>query len=465
MNIRGAIKVLLGTEEKAVGQAGDDWVLNGGSLPTSSGARVDAGSAMGLPAVWACVNYISEDVAKVPAIIYKVNHETGEREKARTHPLYKILTRSPNSWQSPFEYIQYVQSSLLLQGNAYSLIIRNGRGAIQELIPIGSNRVTVYEATGGELFYQISGGTNFENSLVEAAQTILSPEGKGVMVPQEHIWHLRGITMGSGVLGMSPISAEREAIGLALSQQEYSGSMVANGARPSMVLQHPEKLSEAAAKRLKKAWDNAYGGASNAAKTAVLEEGMTANPISLTAVDAQFIEQKKYSLRDIARIYRMPPTKLGDMEQATYSNSEQEGLAYLSDTLVSIFERWESSMNRNLLSVKEGNKYVIEFDIRKLLRTDVKARFDSYRVGRQWSIFTPNECRISEGLNPVEDGDELLTPLNMVPLGSELAMGRGEGDDPDNPDDPDDPDTDPDNDPDRPEGGSDGVPGGTSEGS
>jgi HK97 family phage portal protein len=400
--------------EKVVGWNQGDWVLTGGAQPGAGGKMVTPTTAMSEPTIYACISYLADDIAKVPINMWRTTTKT--RTLAKNSALYKTLNHLPNPFQSAYEWKQYTQTACLTYGNAYNLIVRNARNEVVELLPIHPNRVEIFEGTEGDLWYLIAANSTFESGQMNRA---LPEYQNRVAIPEYMIWHMRWGAKGSGVYGSSPIEHQRDAVSTALAQQEFSGKMMANDARPSMVLKHPGRLKPDAAKRLKSAWDNAYKGTSNAARTAVLEEGIDVESMSMNAVDAQFIEQRKFSVIEIARIFRVPPTKLMVMDRATYSNVEQENLSYITDSLMPIFERWESSMSRWLLNERDQGKIVFEFEVERLLRGDSKARFDSYAAARQWGIYTSNEARHKEGLNPVSGGDMLLQPLNMTAAGND----------------------------------------------
>lgn len=400
--------------EKVVGWNSHDWVLAGGGASGAGGMMVTPTSSMSEPTIYACITYIADDLAKVPINIWRSGNKS--RTLQKNSSLFKTLNYLPNKWQSAFEWKQYTQTALLTLGNAYNLIVRNQRNEIVEFLPIHPNRVEIFEGEEGELWYMIASNSVFESGMMNAALPTYKDK---VAIPEYMIWHMRWAAKGSGVYGSSPIENHRDAISTALAQQQFSGKMMSNDARPSMVLKHPGRLKPDAAKRLKAAWDNAYKGSANAARTAVLEEGIEAQTLSMNAVDSQFIEQRKFSVIEIARIFRMPPTKLMVMDRATYSNVEQENLAYITDSLMPVFERWESSMVRNLLKPADMGKLVFEFNVERLMRGDSKARFDSYAAARQWGIYTSNEARAKEGLNPVDGGDMLLQPLNMTAAGND----------------------------------------------
>ena len=407
-------------KSKAVGLAADDWFSGSiGSLASSAGVRVGNESALTEPTLLAAFRNFSEDVAKIDLYIYE-RLPNGRSRIAQNHPLHKVFTVAPNAYQSPFEYVEYTEFRRNQYGNAYSLINRDNAGAIVSLEPINPVRVQIVYSPTGERFYQISGGDQFETAQIAPflAQGFLT-------IPSEFIWHLKALPSRSGIQGTSVINPGAELIGSALAQQIQTGALTRNQSRPAGVLKHPGRISEEVAIRLKNAWNESYQGSNQVAKTALLEEGMEFETIAVTAQDNQWIQQRKFTVEQLARLCRMPLTKLQNLDKATYSNAEQENLAYLSDSLMPIFERWESSINRWLLSASEQQTYYAEFQTKQLLRGDIKARFDSYAVGRNWGIFSANELRVAEGLNPVDNGDDLLQPLNMTPIG-EPAEGEPE---------------------------------------
>jgi len=395
----------------------DDWFRGAfGSINSSSGVAVSTTSALLEPTLLAAFRNFSEDVAKIDLTIYE-RLPNGRSRVAVNHPLHRVFAFAPNSFQSPFEFIEYTEFKRQQHGNAYCLILRNNAGAITELVPIDPVRVQPVYSPDGALFWQVSGGDQFENS--QLAPFI---EQGFFTIPQEFVWHLKALPSRSGVMGVSVIVPGAELLGSALAQQTQTGSLAKNQSRPAGVLKHPGRISEEVARRLKEAWNEQYQGSQQVAKTALLEEGMEFETVAITAQDNQWNQQRKFTVEQIARLCRMPLTKLQNLDKATYSNAEQESLAYLSDSLMPIFERWESSINRWLLSPSEQHTYYAQFQTKQLLRGDIKARFDSYAVGRNWGIFSANELRVAEGLNPVDNGDDLLQPLNMIPIGTEQAM-------------------------------------------
>lgn len=400
--------------EKTLGRGDTAWLVDSlasGGLTSESGVYVSAGTAIKDPRVLGAISALSQDIAKVPVNLWQID-ASGNRRIVVKSPLQLLMNRKPNTWQSPFEFKEYQMWSKLLDGNAYALKVYNPEGAIQELVPINPARVTLYESANGFLFYHISRGTNFER-----AQLRLPEEDEKYWMPAEFMWHLRYFPYSSGIQGKSPIAYARDTIGLSMSQERQASSSARQGARVAGVLRHPKLLSADAANRLRSQWQNNYAGQSNAGKTVILEDGMEFQQVQMSMADAQFVEQRKLTVLDICRIFRIPPTKLMDMSRSTYSNVENENLAYLTDSLMPIFERWESSMNVNLLTPQQQSQgYFFEFDIERLNRGDFKSRAEGFTKYIQHGVFSPNEVRKKLGENPYEGGDAHIAQVNMAPV-------------------------------------------------
>jgi HK97 family phage portal protein len=349
--------------------------------------HVTPDSAMACAAVFSCVRVVSEDVAKLPLILYRRTSDGG-KERAKDHPLYARLHDTPNSWQTSVEWREMMQGHLELRGNAYALKVMSGRQLL-ELIPLHPDKVTVRQDERFRLSYDIA----------------------GTAYSADQILHLRGMS-SDGFTGMSTITHAREAIGLAQATERHGASLFGNGARPGGVLVHPGKLSPEAAKRLKDQWDATHGG-ENANSTAVLEEGVSWTQLGMTSEDSQFLETRKFQRSEIASFFRIPPHKIGDLERATFSNIEHQALEYVTDSLMPRLVRWEQRLNASLLNPSERGAYFFEFLTEGLLRGDTKARYDAYQSAIASGWMSRNEARIRENMNPEVGLDEFLRPLNM----------------------------------------------------
>ena len=295
---------------------------------------------------------------------------------------------------------------LLLWGNAYAQIIRNGKGEIIALYPLMPNRMMVDRDDKGQLYYQY-------NTSKDDAPTM-----KGTMVnlkPSE-VLHIPGLGF-DGLVGYSPIAMAKNAIGMAIACEEYGARFFANGAAPSGVLEHPGTIKDPA--RLRESWTATFGGSSNANKVAVLEEGMKYTPISISPEQAQFLETRKFQINEIARIFRVPPHMVGDLEKSSFSNIEQQSLEFVKYTLDPWVVRWEQALQRTLLSEEEKKTLFFKFNVEGLLRGDYASRMNGYATARQNGWMSANDIRELEDLDriPAELGGDLyLVNGNMLPL-------------------------------------------------
>ena len=371
---------------------------------SSSGKRVNERSAMQMTAVYSCVRILSEAVASLPLHVYKYT-ETGTA-KATEHPLYTILHDEPNPEMTSFVFRETLMTHLLLWGNAYAQVIRNGRGDVIGLYPLMPDRMTVDRDDKGRLYYEymVSG----DDAPINKKSTVrLSPSD---------VLHIPGLGF-DGLVGYSPIAMAKNAIGLAIATEEYGSKFFANGAAPSGVLEHPGTLKDPA--RIRESWQQTFGGSANSNKIAVLEEGMKYTPISISPEQAQFLETRKFQINEIARIFRVPPHMVGDLEKSSFSNIEQQSLEFVKYTLDPWVSRWEQSIARALFSADEKKKYYVKFNLDGLLRGDYQSRMNGYAIGRQNGWMSANDIRELENLDRIpeeEGGDLYLINGNMLPL-------------------------------------------------
>ncbi len=345
---------------------------------SSSGKRVNERSAMQMTAVYSCVRILSEAVASLPLHVYKYT-ETGTA-KATEHPLYTILHDEPNPEMTSFVFRETLMTHLLLWGNAYAQVIRNGRGDVIGLYPLMPDRMTVDRDDKGRLYYEymVSG----DDAPINKKSTVrLSPSD---------VLHIPGLGF-DGLVGYSPIAMAKNAIGLAIATEEYGSKFFANGAAPSGVLEHPGTLKDPA--RIRESWQQTFGGSANSNKIAVLEEGMKYTPISISPEQAQFLETRKFQINEIARIFRVPPHMVGDLEKSSFSNIEQQSLEFVKYTLDPWVSRWEQSIARALFSADEKKKYYVKFNLDGLLRGDYQSRMNGYAIGRQNGWMSANDIR------------------------------------------------------------------------
>ncbi|MGE8516701.1 MAG: phage portal protein [Alcaligenes nematophilus] len=372
------------------------WVsgLLGGTKSTS-GQLVNHETALSIPVLQNCASLLAESVAQLPLELYRRKSDGG-REAAVAHPLYDILRYQPNGWQTPFEFREFGQMSAGLRGNSYSYIERDARGRIKALYPLDVGKVTVLR--GGDLqpYYRI---------------------GSGDPMPQRLIHHVRWVSLDSYV-GLSPIALHANSVGYALALSEYSAKSFLNGTALSGVLERPAEApafkDQKTADAITSEWQERFGGSSNRGKIALLQEGMTFRPLTMSNVDAELISMLKLSDSDMARIYKIPLPMVGTLEGATYNNVENLQIQFVIYALMPWLRRHEQAMQRDFLSSSERNEYYIEFNIGGLLRGNQEARYKAYAVGRQWGWLSINDIRRLENMPPVVGGDVYLQPLNMV---------------------------------------------------
>ena len=384
--------------------------FTGGS---SSGKSVNERSAMQMTAVYACVRILSEAIASLPLHLYKYNKEGG-KEKAVDHPLYSLLHDEPNPEMTSFVFRETLMTHLLLWGNAYAQIIRNGKGEVVALYPLMPNKMTVDRDDKGHLYYKYYKG-NEEAPTMENGTVVLLPED---------VLHIPGLGF-DGLVGYSPIAMAKNAIGLAIAAEEYGSKFYANGAAPSGVLEHPGTIKDPA--RVREAWMSQFGGSANSGKVAVLEEGMKYTPISISPNEAQFLETRKFQIDEIARIFRVPPHMVGDLDKSSFSNIEQQSLEFVKYTLDPWVIRWEQSLSRALFSADEKKNFFFKFNVEGLLRGDYQSRMQGYATARQNGWMSANDIRELENLDRISDeegGNLYLVNGNMLPLSKAGAFAN-----------------------------------------
>ena len=378
---------------------------------STSGKVVTERSAMQMTAVYACVRILSEAIAGLPLHVYRYK-EDGGKEKALDHPLYLLLHDEPNPEMSSFVFRETLMTHLLLWGNAYAQIIRNGKGEVVALYPLMPNKMTVGRDTNGQLYY------TYQKSQDELPKD----NTYTVTLYPSDVLHIPGLGF-DGLVGYSPIAMAKNAIGLAIATEEYGSKFFANGAAPSGVLEHPGTIKDPA--RVRESWMSQFGGSANSNKIAVLEEGLKYTPISISPEQAQFLETRKFQINEIARIFRVPPHMVGDLEKSSFSNIEQQSLEFVKYTLDPWVVRWEQSIQRTLLASEEKKNYFVKFNVEGLLRGDYQSRMNGYAIGRQKGWMTANDIRELENLDriPAEEGGDLyLINGNMLPLGNAGAF-------------------------------------------
>lgn len=385
-----------GLERKSASRAltaADLAIMMQGATSTA-GVGVSPDSAMRYSTVWACVRLLAESIAQMPVHLYRKLPD-GSRQRITDHPLAEILAVKPNSWQTSFEYFEFLVTALCLRGNNYAYKTTVKSGTIAELIPLMPQSVTVVRDG-----YAVSYRVRFEDGNVET-------------FPQDKIHHVRGLTL-DGFVGVSPIGYQRNTIGLGIAAENHGGHLFKNGAMPSGTLSHPSQLSDEAYTRIRNSWETTHGG-DRQGGVAILEEGLKFDPITMSNEDAQYLEVRQFQRTEICSIYRVPPHMIGDLTKSSFSNITQQSLEMVKYTFLPWCRRIESAIARDLLTEQERQRGLyVEFLLSGLERADIEQRYRSYNIGIMSGILSPNECRAMENRNPRPGGDIYLAPLNMA---------------------------------------------------
>ena len=355
-----------------------------------SGERVDERSAMQIATVYACVRLLAESVASLPLHLFRVTDDDGGKEKARNHPLYPILFRQPNPEMSSFTFRETMMTHLLLWGNAYAQIIRDGRNDVLGLYPLLPENVEVDRNDAGKIYY------------IYHAYTDEKPGGsnRDIIFQRQEILHIPGLGF-NGLVGFSPIAMMKNALGSAIAVEKYGSSFFRNGAQPAGVLEHPGVLKNP--EKIRQNWSAVYGGAGNAHKVAVLEEGMAYKPISLPPEDSQFLSTREFDVEEICRIFRVPPHLVQDLKRSTFNNIEHQGISYVQYTLMPWLERFEQAIIKDVLLEEEQDEYFPKFNVDGLLRGDYRSRMEGYAIGFANGFLSPNDIRRLENMDPIPD--------------------------------------------------------------
>jgi len=379
-------------------QQGAGW-----GVGSKSGARVNWKTAAQVSAAFACARVIAEGLAQVP---FKLFRETGNggREAAKNHPLYALLARKPNTWQTSFEFREMLGLHLVFCGQAFIWPNRVG-GEIVELLPYEPQHVTVKRA-GWDISYDINVGN-----------------GKIISIPGNEMWHLRGPSW-DGVVGLEAVRLAREAIGLALATEEHGARMFSNGARVGGVLSSEGSLKPDQIATLRESWERTQGGVGNAFKTAILWGGLKWSPMAQQNDQAQLIEQRRFQVEEICRHFRVMPIMAGSADKtATYASVEQMLIAHVVHTLGPWYARLEQSADGFLLSEKDiAAGYYFKFVASALMRgahADRAAYFSkALGAGGSPAWMTQDEVRALEELNPLGGAAAALPVATNIPQGA-----------------------------------------------
>lgn len=384
----------------------------------NSGETVDEKTAVQIATVYACVRLLAESVAQLPLHLYKVSEPEGQ-EKAKDHPLYKILYREPNPEMTSFSFWEAVMTHLLLWGNAYAQVVRDGRNNVLCLYPLLPENVEIDRTEAGEIFYTYHAYTN-----EKPGET-----NKDIIFRRDEILHIPGLSF-NGLVGFSPIAMMKNALGTTMAVERYGSAFFKNGAQPSGVLEHPGVLKNP--EKIRENWSAVYGGANNAHKVAVLEEGMQYKAISLPPEDSQFLSTREFGVEEICRIFRVPPHMVQDLKRATFSNIEHQSIDFVVHTLDPWLVRIERAIVKDLLTEEEKDQYFPKFNVDGLLRGDYQSRMQGYSIGIANGVISPNEARQKENMPPLpeEEGGSFHivngTFIQLKDVGAQYGIDAGE---------------------------------------
>lgn len=361
----------------------------------NSGEKVDEQSAMQISTVYACVRLLAETVAALPLHLYRYTDGGKGKESAFDHPLYRILYRQPNDEMSSFIWRETMMTHLLLWGNAYSQIIRDGRNNVLGLYPLLPENVEVDRDEQGQLYYIYHAYTD----------EVPGEQNQDIYFRKDEILHIPGLGF-NGLVGFSPIAMMKNSLGTTLAVEKYGASFFKNGAQPSGVLEHPGVLKDP--QKIRDNWTAVYGGANNAHRVAVLEEGMAYKAISLPPEDSQFLSTRQFGVEEICRIFRVPPHMVQSLEHATFSNIEHQSIDFVVHTLTPWLVRFEQAIIKDLLLEEEQDVLFPKFNVDGLLRGDYQSRMNGYATGISNGFLSPNDIHRLENMDliPAEEGGD-----------------------------------------------------------
>lgn len=369
----------LGYERRA--DTFDQYWANFEALRTGT---VTPATAEGISAVYACVSAISETIGSLPLAVYRKT-DAG-REKAPDHALYRVLHDMPNDRQSALEFREQMTAHMLLRGNAYARIVRGGDGQVRQLIPLHPDRVRVLELENGRIGFEVTTGDKVER------------------LTQDEVFHLRHRS-DDGVVGVSPIARAKGVLELAAAEHQHGTDTFTNGSKLLGVLKAPGRLNATQRQSIATAWQSFKAGG-----TPVLDDGLDYAPVSMTLEDAEWIEARKFSVIEVARLFRVPPVIIQSMESANYSNSVELARQFVTLCLRRHLVAWEQAIHRQLLTEAGRRTYFVEHGVEGLLRGDSTTRASFYQSAIQNGWMEVNEVRRLENLPPLERKFQAMQP-------------------------------------------------------
>lgn len=380
-------------------------------MKTKAGVAIGHDSAMSISAVYACVRVISETIASLPLKVYE-RSDDGSRKPVTQHPVADLI-RKPNPYQTTFEFFETVVALLNLRGNNFAGKTKSRDGIVTELLPLDPSAMTLEVGRDGRLRYRYA-----------------PSDGSPRDYDADQIWHAKGLST-DGLLGLSPITLCREALGLAAAAEAHGSAFFRDGARGPGIVKIPGRLKEDTYKRVSESLRAAMTG-ENRFKLPVFEDGLEWVSIGISNEDSQFLETRQFQVEEIARIFRVPCVLIGHPDKtATYASAEQFFLSFVTHCVRPWCERLEQSFNRHIIPEIDQGRIFVEFSVDGLLRGDIQTRYNAYAQGRQWGFLCADDIRKLENLDPLPDGRGriYLQPANMVEAGTQPAGPPKEMDD------------------------------------
>ena len=382
----------------------DDMIqkfLNGDEVINIPEGPMNTTTAMKYTAVFACMRVLAETFASVPLNLYRKKTD-GDRESMNDLAVYDILHYKPNDEMSPFSFKEAGMNSINAGGYAVSERMVNRHGELVGLYPYQWQQVKIdRDPDTKRLVYKVSDSSKM------VAKTL----------SRDQVLHVPGMSL-DGINGLSPISYAASAIRLGQSYEQFGVNLYKNGAFPSGAFSFEGALSDPAFERLKADLNKNYAGSINTGKPMLLEHNGKFTPFIINPADAQLIENKRFQIEDIARIFRVPMHLIQELSRSTNNNIEHQSLEFVMYTMLPWFKRWEENINMQLLTLAQRKAgYYVEFKLDGLLRGDAMSRARAYALGRQWGWLSVNDIRRLENLSPIPNGDIYLEPLNMGEAG------------------------------------------------
>ncbi|GMA52060.1 portal protein [Alicyclobacillus contaminans] len=369
-----------------------------------SGVAVTEESALRFITVYSCVRVLAEALASLPLIVYRSRPDGGS-DRANDHPVFDLLYAEPNDEMNTVTWREQQMGNLVISGNCYSIITRNGRGQAIDVYPVPWERCWPFrDPADWTIKYRVE------------------DRGKYEVFPASEVFHIPGLGW-DGIMGYSPIRMAAESIGVGMAAAEFAARFYGQGMNAGGIVEHPTELSDTAYERLKKDVEENWGGLHNAWKPIILEGGAKYSRVSMPMADAQFIETRKFSRDEICGLFRVPPHMIADLDRSTNNNIEQQSLEFVMYSLLPYVAKWENAINWKLFSKRDRQQgYYAKFNLNGLLRGDYLSRQQGLAIQRQNGVINADEWRALEEMNPIggEAGTAYLVNGNMTPVSRQL---------------------------------------------